>query len=84
MSEAEPGDPGRVIIGATVTLRDETTAEAATYRLVGPDDADIGGGRLSVQSPVGRAILGATVGDTVDVTVPDGVRTYTVVEVTND
>lgn len=73
---------GKVIrFGATVRLADEDTEERSTYQIVGPDEADIEQGRLSVTSPLARALIGKTVGDSVEVTTPGGSRAYEVLRV---
>ena len=76
-----PAEPhGRVFFGAWVTLEDEDGAEQ-TWRLVGPDEADARSGRLSVESPLGRALLGREEGDVVEVERPRGRTEYTVTQV---
>ena len=66
---------GKVIkFGATVRVADEETDEKKTYRIVGEHESDITAGRLSVSSPVARALIGKTVGDSVEVTTPSGAR----------
>lgn len=76
-----PAEPqGRVFFGAWVTLEDEDGAEQ-TWRLVGPDEADARSGRLSVESPLGRALLGREEGDVVEVERPRGRTEYTVTHV---
>jgi len=70
-----------VRFGATVLLVDEETEEEATYRLVGSHEADAGAGLLSVTSPLGRALIGKTLGDMVEVKTPRGSRTYEVVKI---
>lgn len=67
--------------GAKVLLADEDTEEEATYRLVGSHEADAGAGLLSVTSPLGRALIGKTLGDVVEVTTPRGSRSYEVVKI---
>ncbi|HEY4135472.1 MAG TPA: transcription elongation factor GreA [Alphaproteobacteria bacterium] len=67
--------------GATVTLADEDTDEESTYRIVGADESDIGGGLLSVASPLARALIGKEPGDTVEVTTPGGHKSYEVMKV---
>jgi transcription elongation factor GreA len=67
--------------GATVMLADEDTEEEATYRLVGSHEADAGIGLLSVTSPLGRALIGKTLGDVIEVTTPRGSRSYEVVKI---
>lgn len=70
-----------VRFGATVLLADEETEEEATYRLVGSYEADAGAGRLSVTSPLGRALIGKTLGDVVEVTTPRGAKAYEVIRI---
>jgi len=73
---------GSVIkFGATVTLADEETYEEQTFRIVGEDEADVKGGRLSVASPLARALIGKGKGDSVEVSTPRGAKSYEVVTV---
>src|SRR6201997_313106 len=73
---------GKVIkFGATVTLEDEETEEKTVYQIVGEDEADISKGRLSVTSPVARALISKTIGDNVEVSTPRGARSYEIVKV---
>ncbi|MGD8430902.1 MAG: transcription elongation factor GreA [Ectothiorhodospiraceae bacterium] len=72
---------GKVVFGVTVVLADEDSEEEKTYQIVGEDEADIKQGRISVQSPIARALIGKEEGDVVDVQAPGGVRTYEIVEV---
>ncbi len=73
---------GKVVkFGATVTLVDEDTDEKMTYQLVGEDEADVKQGLLGITSPIARAIIGKTVGDSVEVTTPKGVKGYEVLKV---
>jgi transcription elongation factor GreA len=71
----------RIMFGATVKLVDEDTEEEKTYQIVGEPEADVRSGRVSVQSPIARALMGKTVGDTVEVTTPGGGKSYEVVGV---
>ena len=71
----------RVKFGATVKLVDEDTDETKTYQIVGEPEADVRSGRVSVTSPIARALMGKTVGDTVEVTTPGGGKSYEVVSV---
>lgn len=71
---------GRVFFGAWVTLEDEDGA-LQRWRLVGPDEADARAGRLSVESPLGRALLGREEGDVVEVERPRGRTEFTVMQV---
>jgi transcription elongation factor GreA len=70
-----------VKFGATVTLADEETDEEQTFQIVGEDEADIKDGRLSVTSPLARALIGKGEGDSVEVSTPRGNRSYEVVTV---
>jgi len=67
--------------GATVTLADEETDEEQTFQIVGEDEADIKSGRLSVTSPLARALIGKGKGDSVEVATPRGAKSYEVVTV---
>jgi len=73
---------GSVIkFGARVTLADEETDEEQTFQIVGEDEADISQGRLSVTSPLARALIGREIGDEVKVRMPAGERLYEILEV---
>ena len=73
---------GSVIkFGAKVTLSDEETDEEQTFVIVGEDEADVKGGRLSVTSPLARALIGKGKGDSVEVSTPRGAKSYEVVTV---
>ncbi len=65
--------------GATVTVVDEDTEEEKVYQIVGDMEADVKAGRISISSPIARALIGKGVGDTVEVTAPGGSRSYEVV-----
>jgi transcription elongation factor GreA len=67
--------------GAMVTLADEDTDEEVTYHIVGPYEADLKNGRISIQSPIAKALVGKSEGDTVEVTAPGGSRSYEVITV---
>jgi transcription elongation factor GreA len=70
-----------VRFGAHVTLADLDTDEESTYQVVGPYEADITKKKISVQSPLGRALIGKTTGDSVEVTAPGGSKAYEVIKV---
>ncbi|AGM40706.1 transcription elongation factor GreA [Spiribacter salinus M19-40] len=72
---------GKVVFGVTVVLSDEADGTEKTYQIVGEDEADIKAGRVSVQSPIARALIGKEEGDVVDVQAPGGQRAYEIVEV---
>lgn len=67
--------------GARVTVYDEEADEEITYQIVGADEADLEKGLLSLTAPVSRALMGKTVGDTVEVRTPKGSRSYDVIAV---
>lgn len=87
LSNAQIIDPttldadGRIVFGATVELEDADTGDAVTYQIVGDDEADIKAGKISVSSPIARALIGKYAGDNVDVQAPGGVRQYEVLDV---
>jgi transcription elongation factor GreA len=70
-----------VKFGATVKLVDEDTEEEKTYQIVGDLEADVRSGRVSISSPIARALIGKTIGDSVEVNAPGGGKSYEVVEV---
>ncbi|SUB01946.1 Transcript cleavage factor greA [Pannonibacter phragmitetus] len=65
-----------VKFGATVTLIDEDTEEEKKYMIVGDVEADVKQGRISISSPIARALIGKTIGDSVEVAAPGGARSY--------
>jgi transcription elongation factor GreA len=68
----------RVIFGTTVELEDEDTGESFTYRIVGMEEADVKSGCISYSSPIGRAIVGRSVGDSVKFDTPKGSRSLSI------
>lgn len=70
-----------VKFGATVTLVDEDTEEKLTYQLVGELEADVKAGRMPINAPLARALIGKAVGDSVDVTTPNGDKIYEILKV---
>jgi transcription elongation factor GreA len=90
LSTAEIIDPtsvpnnGRVIFGATVELEDQDGGKNLSYQIVGEDEADIKTGRISITSPIARALVGKSAGDVVDVVAPGGKHSYEVVKVRYD
>ena len=72
---------GRVVFGATVDLEDGESGDTVTYKIVGDDEADIKHGKISVSSPIARALIGKSEGDTADVQAPGGVRSYEILAV---
>ena len=86
ISRADVIDPatlkGKVVrFGATVKLDDEDTGEGSTYQIVGSHESDVELGKLSVTSPLSRALIGKTAGDSVEVTTPNGSKSYEVIKV---
>jgi transcription elongation factor GreA len=67
--------------GATVTLIDEDTEEKKKYQIVGDAEADVKQGRISISSPIARALIGKSKGDTVEVAAPGGARSYEIIDV---
>ena len=70
-----------VKFGATVELVDEDTEEEVTYKLVGDLEADVKSGKVSISSPIARALIGKAVGDVVEVTTPKGSRSYEILKI---
>jgi transcription elongation factor GreA len=87
LSRAEVIDVSKLIgsktikFGASVTLVDEDTEEKKTYQIVGDLEADVKEGRISISSPIARALIGKSVGDTVEVAAPGGARSYEITKV---
>ncbi|MDY0385296.1 MAG: transcription elongation factor GreA [Geobacter sp.] len=73
--------PDKVVFGATITLYDTATEEEITYKIVGEDEADIKQGKISCTSPVGKALIGHKLDDSVKVTVPSGTKEYEIIEI---
>jgi transcription elongation factor GreA len=86
LSGAQVIDPSslssdRIVFGATVVLEDEDRGGEVTYQIVGVDEADVDQGKISVSSPMARALIGKQVDDFIEVKTPGGVRSYTVLEI---
>ncbi len=86
VSRAEVIDPAqisgdKVMFSARVTVVDEETDEEACYRIVGQDESDVAQGRLSIASPLARAMIGKSVGDQIEVDAPGGARYYEIVKI---
>ena len=87
LSNAQIIDPqlldadGRCVFGATVELEDQDSGDSVTYQIVGEDEADIKAGKISVSSPVARAIIGKYAGDIAQVQAPGGLREYEIIDV---
>jgi transcription elongation factor GreA len=72
---------GRVVFASTVTLQDLESDENVTYQIVGDDEADLKVSKISISSPIARALIGKYAGDEVEVQAPAGVRSYEIIEV---
>jgi transcription elongation factor GreA len=72
---------GRVVFGATVDLEEEANGAKVTYQIVGDDEADLKVGRISISSPIARALIGKSDGDIAEVQAPGGVKSYEIVAV---
>ncbi|HTT02155.1 MAG TPA: transcription elongation factor GreA [Steroidobacteraceae bacterium] len=87
LANAEIIDPsslpntGRVVFGAVVELEDQDEGGRVVYQIAGEDEADIRAGRISITSPMARALVGKSQGDVVDVSTPGGNRSYEIVAV---
>jgi transcription elongation factor GreA len=72
---------GRIVFGATVELEDMESGNAVCYQIVGDDEADIRDNKISIESPIARALIGKSAGDIAQVDAPAGVREYEVITV---
>jgi len=87
LANAEIIDPskltntGRVVFGAVVELEDQDDGTRVVYQVAGEDEADIRAGRISITSPIARALVGKSQGEVVDVSAPGGIRSYEIVTV---
>jgi len=87
LANAEIIDPskltntGKVVFGAVVELEDQDDGSRVVYQVAGEDEADIRAGRISITSPIARALVGKSQGDVVDVSAPGGIRSYEIVTV---
>ncbi len=86
VSRAEVIDPSKmsgdtIKFGATVRLVDEDTEEEKVYQIVGDQEADVKKGKISISSPISRALIGKTIGDSVEVVAPGGSKAYEILEI---
>jgi transcription elongation factor GreA len=72
---------GRVVFGATIDLEDVESGDKVTYQIVGDDEADIRSGKISVSSPIARALISRSSGDMARVAAPGGTREYEILDV---
>ncbi len=87
LAQAQVIDPtlldtdGRCVFGATVELEDMEAQQTITYQIVGEDEADLKHGKISISSPIARALIGKFAGDVVEVNTPGGRREYEILDV---
>jgi transcription elongation factor GreA len=86
LARAEIIDPAKlsgssVKFGATVTLEDEDSGDKVKYKIVGEDEANLRDGKISISSPIARALIGKSKGDSAEVTTPKGARSYEILKV---
>jgi transcription elongation factor GreA len=86
IARAEIIDPSKlsgstVKFGATVTLEDEDSGDKVKYKIVGEDEADLRDNKISISSPIARALIGKSKGDSAEVTTPRGARSYDILKV---
>lgn len=87
LSNAQIIDPalvdadGRCVFGATVDLEDLGSGDTVTYQIVGDDEADIKNGKISISSPIARALIGKSAGDVAEVQAPGGVKEFEILDV---
>ncbi|QAY66086.1 transcription elongation factor GreA [Paenibacillus protaetiae] len=74
-------DTSKVFVGSTVILHDVEFDETLEYKLVGPAEADVNNNRISYESPLGKALIGKTVGSRIDVEAPVGIISYKLLEI---
>lgn len=72
---------GRCVFGATVDLEDQESGDKVTYQIVGEDEADLKNNKISISSPIARALIGKYAGDIAEVKAPGGVREYELLDV---
>ena len=72
---------GRCVFGATIDLEDLESGQVVTYQIVGDDEADIKSGKISISSPIARALIGKYSGDVAEVQAPGGLREYEILDV---
>jgi len=72
---------GKVVFGSTVALEDEDTGDKVTYQIVGEDEADLKQGLVNISSPIARALIGKSEGETAEVVAPGGIKRYEIMAV---
>jgi transcription elongation factor GreA len=81
VTKLSPAPEGKVVFGATVCLTDDHTGEEMRYQIVGEDEADIREGRISIKSPIARALIGREEGEIIEFQAPGGVKVLEIIEV---
>jgi transcription elongation factor GreA len=86
IARAEIIDPSKlsgtsVKFGATVTLEDEDSGDKVKYKIVGEDEASLREGKISISSPIARALIGKAKGESAEVTTPRGARSYSILKI---
>jgi transcription elongation factor GreA len=79
--ESSDIDTSRVVFGVSVQLKEEGSGDEITYRIVGADESDVKMGKISVNSPLARALIGREVNDLVEVKIPAGVKMYRIIQI---
>lgn len=77
-------DTSKVLVHSTVKIKNETNGATMTYKLVAQSEADLKTGKISVDSPIGKGLLGKEVGDHAEIQVPNGTMRFEIVEITRD
>ncbi|NJW52994.1 transcription elongation factor GreA [Salinimicrobium oceani] len=77
-------DTSKVLVHSTVRIKNQTNAAEVKYKLVAQSEADLKAGKISVDSPIGKSLLGKKVGDIAEVNVPAGIMKFEILEITRD
>lgn len=77
-------DTSKVLIHSTVKIKNQTNGTTMVYKLVAQSEADLKSGKISVDSPIGKGLLGKKVGDTAEINVPNGIMKFDIVEITRE
>ncbi len=77
-------DTSKVLIHSNVKIKNESTGAEMQYKLVAQSEADLKSGKISVDSPIGKGLLGKEVGDTAEISVPNGTMKFEILEITRD
>ena len=77
-------DTSKVLVLSTVRIKNQTNGMELTYKLVAESEADLKSGKISVTSPIGKGLLGKSVGETAEISVPNGTLKFEILEITRD